>query len=368
MEPTELLQRLLTALDAESVEESKPAWNALRKVAGDMVKPWAPLLTFKNSWCPPGNALLQRGLAEGGPLRALVEATVKQFPRELWELVQEVPLKGLWFIRDRSSGAEPRMIAQQYKKAFSIYDPRDLSLVEPLKPSGLTEVVFAAGGGLHALQGGKLVTRGPGEKKWRQVHEFNEALFIALGSRLAAVVESVVTGEGDEAVEHKELHIFSFETGKGMRHRLAGGDFSHAHVVGLSAIVGTPEGKLFISENGAAPIERTLPPGHSLHEVAEIDGTGWLCASRSGASSSGPWLRFDDLSVAPWAGDFDAVQIQGDAVWSGSGERVQGGKRERPIWFDMKCRGVMALSDREVVGIRCDTKDKDFFVRFRRFC
>lgn len=366
METTTLLQQLLRALDAESVDESRVAWKALQKAAGELVKPWAPLLTFKHSWCPPANALLQRGLTEGGQLRALVEETVRQHPRELWELVQEIPLKGIWWLRDHHGGAEPRLITRQHKKAFCLYDPRDLSLVETLKPTSLTQVVFAEDGGLRATEGAALLTRGPGEKRWKKVHEFNEASSIALGPRLAAVVETVVTQQGDDATEHHELHVFSFETGKATRHRLDGTGFGAALVAGLTAVVGS-EGRVLISENGAAPTTRPLPADLSTHELVDLEGTRWLNTSRKGAIDPGPWLRFDDLTEGPFGLGFEGVHAAEGSVWARNGERVLAGQRTRPIWFDATCRGVVALSTSEIIAVRSDTKDKQFFVRFKRF-
>lgn len=252
MEPIELLQRLLTSLEAHEVDDGKAAWKSLQKAAGDVVKPWAPLLTFKHSWCPPPNGVLQRGLTEGGALRALVEATVARYPRELWEPVQEVPLKGVWWVSDRRWGDAPRMLARAYKKSFCVYDPRDLFLVETLKPSSLTEVVFAEDGGLRAMDGTKVLTRGPGETKWKKVHDFNDASATALSATVAAALQTVVTGEGDDAVAHTELHLFVFETGTATTFRLEGTDFRDPVVAGGTALLATNEGRLLISELGAA--------------------------------------------------------------------------------------------------------------------
>jgi hypothetical protein len=359
MQHFDLFQKLIATLDpAVSFADTAAAWKTLKKAAPELVKPLAP--HFKAGDRPFATSLLQWALSTP-ELRPLVEATLKAHPRELWEVVQETPVASdFLFIGDRLHGTEPRLLLQPHSKSWVIYDARDLSVIEVIKPTSLSSVVFADGG-LRALDGGKVLTRAAGQKKWTTVHDFGEVSEIALAPKVAAAVQNVSTGEGDEAREHQDLLVCLLDTGVETRHRLPEKTLMCPSLAGTTVVVGATDSTFFVSERGGAPVERQLPRPEVVENMLDVEGTLWLDAR-------GPWRRLSDLSEG-WGPNFGDPEVVGGAAWSRTGERIENGQRSSPIRFlDSDIRGVMALNDRELVILRMNNKDKRFLVRLRRFC
>lgn len=360
-------QPLLTSLDDEAgFDASKSAWSALKKQAGALVKPLAGQFTFKHSYRPPAAALLQLSISAGGDLRALAEASLRAHPREAWEIVQEVPTKGLSWLQDVERGPTPRILRRAFKKPWTVHDARDLSVLETLKPATLSHVVFAPDGGFRAIDGRTVVSRGASESKWKKLHEFGEAASLVLSREVAAGLVKIVEGEGEAMLTRVELEVFSFETGAVSRLPLPDPEPVSVAVGRRTIVVNGSTGSLFVSEAGGPVSERRLPEPASVHELVQVGSTVWANTWRDGSSVAGPWRRFDDFSEGPFGHDFEFADAFGEAVWSRNGVRSLNGQLTTPIYFDHQCRGLVAIDDRNVVALRIDGKDKEFLFRATR--